>query len=233
MRHAAQNLDTALMKNAEEIGQRLIYECIDRGEGAEWRNPIVQERIQRRANDHPKCLRLELERTAQGVDWLLERWNAMRGHLRFYTYWHTHQKFEAIRLLGKRPADLCEDAEIGVIFVACNTIHLQPMELIDDCLQAKFDVIGRPMFYQQVKQIVTQVHKKCFKDSQSAWDWLHAFVTKQIDRLTKLKAELQPIADADTCSTRSRPREVRYEPIRNRADALPGRAHATVAPQRQ
>jgi hypothetical protein len=197
MRHAAQNLDTALMKNAEEIGQRLIYECIDRGESAEWRNPIVQERIQRRANDHPKCLRIELERTAQGVDWLLERWDAMRGHLRFYSYWHTHQKFEAIRLLGKRPADVCEDAEIGTIFVACNMIHIQPFELLDECLQAKFDVIGRPMFYKQLDQIVAEVHKRCFKDSEGAWDWLDAFVTKQIDRLTALKAELQPIADAD------------------------------------
>ncbi len=49
MRHAARDLDAALIKNAEELGQRLIYECIDRGEAAEWRNPIVQARIQKRA----------------------------------------------------------------------------------------------------------------------------------------------------------------------------------------
>ncbi len=197
MRHAARDLDAALIKNAEELGQRLIYECIDRGEAAEWRNPIVQARIQKRANDHPKCLRIELERTAQGVDWLLERWNAMRGHIRFYGFWHTHQKFEAIRLLGKRPADVCEDSEIGMIFVACNMAHIQPFELMDECLQAKFDVIGRPMFYKQVDFIAAQVREKFFKDRKGAWTWLDNFVTKQINRLTALKAELQPIADAD------------------------------------
>ncbi len=167
MRHAARDLDAALVKNAEELGQRLIFEPIDRGDAPEWRNPVVQERIQRRENDHPKCLRIELERTAQGVDWLLERWNAMRGQLLFYSYWHIHQQFEAIRLLGKRPADVCEDSEIGMIFVACNMAHIQPpMELMDECLHGcKFDVIGRPMFYKQVELICAQVREtQFFKD---------------------------------------------------------------------
>ena len=63
MRHAEIDMIAERKKHAEEIGRRLIYEPLDRGEAPEWRNEIVQERIQKRNNDHPKCLKFELERT--------------------------------------------------------------------------------------------------------------------------------------------------------------------------
>ncbi len=53
------------------------------------------------------------------------------------------------------------------------------------------------MFYKQVDFIAAQVCEKFFKDRKGAWTWLDNFVTKQINRLTALKAELQPVADAD------------------------------------
>src|SRR5271165_6686347 len=45
MRHAEIDMIADLKKHAEEIGRRLIYEPLDRCEGAEWREPIVQERL--------------------------------------------------------------------------------------------------------------------------------------------------------------------------------------------
>ena len=200
MRHAPLDLDIDLRKNAEEIGRRLIFEPLDRCEGPEWREPITQERIYQRNHDYPAALKFEIERTAQGVDWMLDQWNVLRGMLRFYSFWHYPEKMTAVRLLGKRPEDLVEDLEVGMIYVACNIAHIKAWDTFEDCFQAKLGVIGRPMYKEQVAHMNEQVRKRFFptNDPEAAFDWLDNLVTREIDRLTKLKAEvLQPIADAD------------------------------------
>ncbi len=117
MRHAARDIAAALIKNAEELGQRLIYECIDRGEAAEWRNPIVQARIQKRANDHPNMFAGRARNAPRrSVDWLLERWNAMRGHIRFYGFWHTSSEVRGDPTARQTlPPTCAKILEIGMI----------------------------------------------------------------------------------------------------------------------
>ena len=200
MRHAPIDFETDLRQNAEDVGRRLIFESLDRCEGPEWREPITQDRIFTRNHDHPASLKLELERTAQGVDWLLTQWNLLQGMLRFYGFWHYPDKLTAVRLLGKRPEDVVEDPEIGTLFVACNILHIKPWEFWSECFQAKLGVTGRPMYKNQVYHMEGEVKKMFFptNDPEVAFDWIDNFVTSEITRLTKLKTEvLQPIADAD------------------------------------
>ena len=200
MRHATIDHVTNLRKNAEEVGRKLIFEPLDRCEGPEWREPITQNRIFERSHDYPKCHKFELERTVEGVDWLLDQWNSVRGMLKFNGFWHYPEKMTAIRLLGKRPEDVLEDSLVGCIFVACNIAHIKPWDIYNECFQAKLGVIGRPMFKDQVYHMESQVKKRFFPtdNPEVALRWLDEMAGEEVARLTKLKNEvLQPIADAD------------------------------------
>jgi hypothetical protein len=210
VRHAEIDFEADAKKHAEEIGRRLIFEPLDRCETPEWREPIVQKRLDQRAADHPKCLLFELERTAHGVNWLLDQWNCFRGMLHFNGYWHYTEKLTVIRLLGKRPEDVLEDCDIGAMFVATHLLHVKPMDFFDGCFQAKLGVIGKSMFLMQLQHMEAQVKKRLFHERVGAFNWLVALVDREMARLEKLKADvLQPMADADRLEAS---RRARFDP---------------------
>ena len=208
MRHADIDFESNSRQNAEELGNRLIFEPLNRCEGAEWRNEIVQQRIQQRNNDIPKCVKIDLERNEYGVNWMLERLEGLQAMLRFYGFWHYPEKYTVIRLLGKRPEDLIEDSEIGRIFVACNMLHTQAWEFADDCFQTQLGTIGKPMFKDQVVYIEKLIKEKFFKTRLDAFNFLDALATREIARLRELAELLQPLADADC---REAPRRAMFD----------------------
>ncbi len=130
------DLDAALIKNAEELGQRgLIYECIDRGEAAEWRNPIVQARIQKRGQRSSQMFAdrdFELHGRRAWIGW---NWNAECAGPDISASMDSGtpiREFEAIRISSANAPPTCAKIlQIGMIFVACNMAHIQPFELMD------------------------------------------------------------------------------------------------------
>jgi len=153
VRHAPGRYDYDQQTDAEKVGRRLIYEPIDRCRSPEIYHPVVRDRIQKRLDDNPALLTLELQQSAKGVDWLLERWAELAESLRFHGFWHYPEKFQAVRMLGKRPEDLIEDPDISRIFLACNAAHPETWDFWDEAFQAKLGLDSKPMYVLQVEDL--------------------------------------------------------------------------------
>jgi len=153
VRHAPGRYDYDQQTDAENVGRRLVYEPIHRCHSPEIYDPVVRDRIQKRLDDNTALLTLELQQSAKGVDWLLERWAELAESLRFHGFWHYPEKFQAVRMLGKRPEDLIEDPDISRIFLACNAAHPEAWEFWDEAFQAKLGLESKPMYVLQVEDL--------------------------------------------------------------------------------
>ena len=64
----------------------------------------------------------ELEGTAQGCTWLLQRWAALGEALDGGRTWRAVDRLRAIRLLGKQPLDAVADETVLSIYLACQAM---------------------------------------------------------------------------------------------------------------
>jgi hypothetical protein len=76
--------------------------------------------------DAPSRLLLQLESTAAGCRWLLERWGELGGLLDRGLSWQSPDKLKAIRLLGRQPLDAADSEVVALIFQACHVLDPQP-----------------------------------------------------------------------------------------------------------
>jgi hypothetical protein len=72
--------------------------------------------------DDPARLVNQLESTADGCRWLLDRWAGLRRALDDGRAWSPAETIKATRLLGKRPEDADDDPEVLAILAACFTL---------------------------------------------------------------------------------------------------------------
>jgi hypothetical protein len=68
--------------------------------------------------DDPARLVLQLESTAAGCQWMLDRWDELRALLDQGLPWQSPDKLKAIRLLGHQPMDAADAPEVSTIFLA-------------------------------------------------------------------------------------------------------------------
>ena len=61
-----------------------------------------------------------------GCAWLLDRWGELRDLLEAGEAWQPPDRFRAIRLLGRQPLDMEEDARVMAIYLGCSA--MQPPE---------------------------------------------------------------------------------------------------------
>jgi hypothetical protein len=208
VRHAVDRYDLDKLTEVEDIGRRLIYEPINRCEPAQIHDPVVRERLQARADANPAVLVRQLQSTAQGVQWLIDRWLELAEMLKLHGFWHYPEKFKAIWMLGKRPEDVLEDVTVQRIFLACNIAHPDcsdtnpdSFNFWDECFQAKLGMPGKPMYFYQIEQISTLRPP----DVETARARLWEFFTVEIARLRKLKEEqLDPIDRIDRATAPDR-----------------------------
>ena len=76
--------------------------------------------------DAPSRLLLQLESTAAGCRWLLDRWGELGSLLDRGLSWQSPDKFKAIRLLGRQPLDAADSEVVARIFQACHVLDPQP-----------------------------------------------------------------------------------------------------------
>jgi hypothetical protein len=76
--------------------------------------------------DAPARLLLQLESTAAGCGWLLDRWGELGGLLDRGLSWQSPDKLKAIRLLGRQPMDAADSEVVALIFQACHVLDPQP-----------------------------------------------------------------------------------------------------------
>ena len=73
--------------------------------------------------DDPMRLLGRLEATPLGCAWLLDRWGELRDLLEAGDPWQPPDRFKAIRLLGRQPLDIWEDARVMSIYLCCGAIE--------------------------------------------------------------------------------------------------------------
>ena len=208
VRHAEDVYNLEQFSAAEELGKRLIFEPIGRCEVPQVHDPAVYNRLEQRDLDIPAVLTRELQNSASGAQFLIERWVELGDVIRLHGYLHYPEKLRAIRMLGRNPEDVVEDPLVQEIFCACNVAHPGTHDkdpdcfsFLDECIQARLGIVDKPMFFMQVEQI----QKLRPKTRQAAEDQLWNLVESEVGRLKTLKADyLDPLDASDRAGARAR-----------------------------
>jgi hypothetical protein len=74
----------------------------------------------------------DLESSADGCKWLLDRWAELHSLLDLEQAWQSPDKLKAIRLLGRQPIDAFDDPKVGLVFLACHKIDPSGGELFHE-----------------------------------------------------------------------------------------------------
>src|SRR6476659_1985534 len=208
VRHAVDLYDFEKTAEAEEIGRRLIDDPINRCETPQVHDPLYRARIEKRLADNPAILARQLQLTAQGVDWLIQRWVELAELLKRNKFWHYPEKFRAVWMLGHHPQEVIEDKLVQKIFLACNVAHPEisdadpeMLNLWDECYQAKMGMAGKPMYRLQIDNIRGQRPADALTAQAQLWE----VITAEITRLSALKQNhLDPIDRLDRASAEDR-----------------------------
>jgi hypothetical protein len=73
--------------------------------------------------DSPTLLVKQLEYTAAGCRWLLDRWAELRARLEAGQCWQSPEKLRAVRLLGRQPFDAADVPDVAMIYLACHVLR--------------------------------------------------------------------------------------------------------------
>ena len=109
-------------------------------------------------------------------------------------YWHYPEKFQAVRLLGRRPEDVMQDPEVSRIFLCVSGAHPEPWKLWNEYYQAGMGCDGKPFYLRQV-----ELHSQYIPEQKAA---AVAEIQELIDReKSRLKAlidtHFRPIDELD------------------------------------
>jgi hypothetical protein len=82
----------------------------------------------------PAAALRELEATADGCTWMLDRWAALRQRLEQGKTWRSTDRLRAIRLLGEQPYNAIHDDRVCAIYRACRAMDPTGAETFADPL---------------------------------------------------------------------------------------------------
>ena len=196
--HAFDHFDADALAATYELGRRLIDDPFNRaippspvpGDPPPSTTPapitINLPKQQRWVDDEPAVLLLQLQRSAQGVDWLLARWRELLHILNSELSWNYYYQNRAIRLLGKRVEDLFDDQESRKIILGALAAgkDAQVWGLLDIAKQSMLGAAGRIDDACRVEYAATLAPAT----PEQGRDVLRAIVNDEIDRLMRLKS---------------------------------------------
>ena len=220
VRHAAETHDRERFARAEELGNRLMYDPLNRCIVPPV-DPDTLRRIHNWRAINPAVVVRELESFAEGVDWMIKRWERIAGILDRENFWHYPEKFEAIKLLGQRPDDALNVEIVGKIFNACRVLHPEPWDITADIQQAALGCEGRPIYAVRAQWLEAQGPKSF----DEAFNTLFNIIRDEVTRLRERREELAEIAAIDRQEAEARAMfddskeavlSLRYESARDR-----------------
>jgi len=186
--HAADRFDADALASAYALGRRLIDDPIVRAPEDGEPKQVIVAKHERWFNDEPAVLLLQLQSTAQGVDWLLARWRELLHILDSERSWSFYYQNRAIRLLGKRVDDVFDDQDSRQIILAAapagKECH-QCWGLREIAEQSVLRCEGRIADELRLKYIETLVPESAEKGREI----LRGIMNAEIDRLMRLKRE--------------------------------------------
>jgi len=165
----------------EELGRRLLYVA-----GAE------EDKVGSMPpwSDNPRRIVRELQASAEGCRWLLDRWGEIDNLLDSKAIWELPHLLRFIRLQGKDMIEAPYDPALNAIFLAWDV--LQPGFA---ALQWRYFQSGRP------KDDPALIHRLSWleiasrpADEDAAWALLHGIVQQQVDRIKVMLATREAVA---------------------------------------
>ena len=199
VRHAVQTHDLAQFARAEELGNRLIYDPLNRCHVPADDPETLRKLLILRAIN-PALIVREMESFSEGVDWMLKRWARLSDILGRESFWHYPEKFEAIKLLGQRPDDALNVEIVGKITMACRMIHPQTWDITAEVQQAALGCEGRPVYFYRTELLEASGPKS----REEAFETIYAIIQKELIRLIALREKLAPLAEADRLGAEER-----------------------------
>jgi hypothetical protein len=165
---------------------------------------------------HPARVRLALEETLAGCDWLLDRWHELHNRLHNHETWLPADAFKIVRLIGKHAADMDQELDVaGILMSSLTLIRAQnpkpdakPVDwpLVLSRMLASFGFEGREDSIDNVlRQFVSFIARLSQlplamlapTSTEQAREWLNTVITAEFHRLQEIRAQLQAVADAD------------------------------------
>ncbi len=127
----------------------------------------------------------ELEDTADGCDWLLQRWSEYGNLLQRRTRWEEPVLIRFLRLMGKRLVEAVFDPEINLIFLAWDVIEPGYARKEWESYRDERSILD-PAYTHRLKwrEIAPRP-----KDPEEAWEVLSTIFNEYITRLKELLAE--------------------------------------------
>lgn len=195
--HAADRFAADALASAYATGRRLIDDPIVRAPEPGDPKQVIVAKHERWFNDEPAVLLLQLQSTAQGVDWLLARWRELLHILESELDWNFYYQNRAIRLLGKRVDDFFDDRDSRQIVLATYAAgkDRQCWGLVEMAEQSVLRCEGRAADALRVKHLATLVPESPEKGRQV----LRGIMNDEIDRLMRLRRDerLDDLAQSD------------------------------------
>jgi hypothetical protein len=206
--HAAGRFDADELASAYTLGRRLIDDPIQRDPDAgDFKLQVIGAKHDRWFNDEPAVLLLQLQSTAQGVDWLLARWRELLQILESELSWNFYYQNRAIRLLGKRVDDLFDDLDSRQIILAAYAAGkgepswglagqaAQSMGLVETAEQSVLRCEGRVTDGLRINYLMTLAPESPEKGREI----LRGIINDEIDRLMHLRRvkQLDELAQSD------------------------------------
>jgi hypothetical protein len=172
---------------------------------------------------HAARVRLRLEQTVAGCDWLLDRWYALHDHLNVQNAWLASDAFKMVRLMGKHSIDMDEDFDVArmlmsslIVIGAQNTEQggkpvdwsLALMRMLSsyefEGRESSTDsVLGRCVSFR-VRLGQLPLARMAPESAIQAREWLSSLIDGEIRRIQEIRAKLQGIADLDAAEAPDR-----------------------------
>ena len=146
------------IESVNALGERLLFDrCGPRG--LVGNGPDIKTKHERKLKtslsgvaedpDSPRKLVQELKNSAFGCMWLRGHWEELKAKLEPDKHWNGPDRFLAVRLLGRQPADATFDRTIALIYVACDGLNLSEasafQDLLSDMHESQLDRLRRGM----------------------------------------------------------------------------------------
>ena len=174
-RRRARKIAPQERQRLHELGSKLLY----------VRGPEPIQADQSPGDDDPGLLVAELEDTAAGCRWLLDRFAEYRRLLQSRTHWEDPTLLRFVRLLGKRVVEAVYDPVLNSIFVAWDV-------LVRQSAQKSWEQFCRSRSIPDPSHNRSQQWRAITprpRDKSEAWGVLEVILSQQVERLQERLAE--------------------------------------------
>ena len=172
---------------------------------------------------HPARIKLRLEQTISGCDWLIDSWGDLMQRLYRDELWLSADPFKMVRLLGKHAIDMVDDLTVARVFLCSLTLMSAPKAGPNpDTFDWQSAMIKMLITFdvENKRGIAASVVKQCEpfarrlaelplaklapQDEEQARGRLTAIIDQEVCRLRHVRQTLQAIADADAAEAPGR-----------------------------